>query len=107
MEPSLIVGSECVTRSPEKCDTLLEPPVKAQVKGGGKLPTNTGQVGDLFFGVPDFVGDLAADRPFCPVLEVLSGSPGVFGLVGEGGGAASFQVRLLRARRSRRWVPSC
>ena len=35
VEPSLIVGSECVTRSPLMCDTVLKPPVEAQVRGGG------------------------------------------------------------------------
>ena len=30
--------SECVTRLPVKCDTLPEPPLKRQVRGGGKLP---------------------------------------------------------------------
>ena len=35
------VGSQSVTRSPLKCDTVLKPPTEAQVRGGGKLPTTS------------------------------------------------------------------
>ena len=33
--------SQSVTRFPLKCDTVLKPPAEAQVRGGGKLPTDT------------------------------------------------------------------
>ena len=54
------------------------------------------QVGDLFLDVPDFVGDLAAGGRVCLVLGGFERLAGVFGLVGEGAGAASFQVRGFR-----------
>ena len=79
-------------------------PCDSPGQGWWQTPHPPKEVSDLFLGVPDFVGDLAADRSFFLLLGVLGGPLGVFGLAGESVGGVSFEVREFGARRSRQRV---